>query len=313
MSHLNHMLPDVGSQPLIAPVHDRFISSYPGRYFSGEFNPLKKRTITQQLNIDTRFRDNYTSTPSTNFTVQLPINMKNVITMALNSVEIPQSYFVVQPACDNNYFYFKASSMTEFEIVEISPGNYSASQLADEIQSRIDNIIGGVSVFVEERTNQMVLQSGDVFELDFAKTKSGITIDSAYLNLRLGWIMGFRRAIYAGGLEYLSESMVDVRGSRYFFLSIDDHNDSVNNGFYSAFRSSMLNNNILARLSWREFVPGSVFSRDNLTVVAAPREYFGPVNLTQLRIQLTDEYGRVVDLRGMDFSFCLTLTIQYDI
>jgi len=37
------------------------------------------------------------------------------------------------------------------------------------------------------------------------------------------------------------------------------------------------------------------------------------VNLQHLNVQLLDEYGRVVDLNNMDFSFCLTLTTAYDI
>jgi hypothetical protein len=32
-----------------------------------------------------------------------------------------------------------------------------------------------------------------------------------------------------------------------------------------------------------------------------------------MNIQLLDEYGRVVDLNNMDFSFCLTLVTAYDI
>ena len=44
-----------------------------------------------------------------------------------------------------------------------------------------------------------------------------------------------------------------------------------------------------------------------------PREYFGPVNITTFRVQLLDEYGRIVDLNNMDFSFCLQFTIVHNI
>jgi hypothetical protein len=53
--------------------------------------------------------------------------------------------------------------------------------------------------------------------------------------------------------------------------------------------------------------------QNNLNLITTPREYFGPVNLQSLKIQLLDEYGRTVDLNNMDFSFCLTLTTIYDI
>jgi hypothetical protein len=93
---------------------------------------------------------------------------------------------------------------------------------------------------------------------------------------------------------------------------VDDHNNNVNNGFYSAFNSSLLNNNILARITLQSRFFDVQLS-NNLNIVTTPREYFGPVNITTLNIQLLDEYGRVVDLNNMDFSFCLTLITEYDI
>jgi hypothetical protein len=50
-----------------------------------------------------------------------------------------------------------------------------------------------------------------------------------------------------------------------------------------------------------------------LALITTPREYFGPVDIQNLTIQLLDEYGRIVDLNNMDFSFCLTLTTSYDL
>jgi hypothetical protein len=81
---------------------------------------------------------------------------------------------------------------------------------------------------------------------------------------------------------------------------------------YSAFNSSLLNNNILARISLQSHFFDVQLS-NNLNIVTNPREYFGPVNLQTMNIQLLDEYGRVVDLNNMDFSFCLTLVTAYDI
>ena len=52
---------------------------------------------------------------------------------------------------------------------------------------------------------------------------------------------------------------------------------------------------------------------NNLNIVTTPREYFGPVNIKNINIQLLDEYGRVLDINNMDYSFCLTLITAYDI
>ena len=99
---------------------------------------------------------------------------------------------------------------------------------------------------------------------------------------------------------------------KYFYLVIDDYNNNVINGFYSAFNSSILNKNILARISYQD---GSFinFSENNLSLITAPRQYFGPVDIQKLHIQLIDEFGRFIDLNNMDYSFCLTLQTVYDI
>ena len=125
-------------------------------------------------------------------------------------------------------------------------------------------------------------------------------------------MLGFRNGIYTNSINYVSEGVVDVIGPRYVYLVIDDHNNNVNNGFFSAFNSSLLNNNILARISLQAS-PFNVQTENNLSIISTPREYFGPINLTSMTVQLQDEYGRNLDLNNMDFSFCLTLTTVYDI
>ena len=113
-------------------------------------------------------------------------------------------------------------------------------------------------------------------------------------------------------LNYVSEGVIDTTGPKYLYLVIDDHNNNVNNNFYSAFNSSILNNNIIARIALTSNV-FSILQQNNSAIITTPREYFGPVDLKNLNIQLLDEYGRVIDLNNMDFSFCLTLSTIYDI
>ena len=73
----------------------------------------------------------------------------------------------------------------------------------------------------------------------------------------------------------------------------------------------ILNKNILARIS----IQGSVYSilsDSSLVLKAIPREYFGPIDIQKLQIQLLDEYGRVLDLNNMDFSFALKMECMYN-
>ena len=110
----------------------------------------------------------------------------------------------------------------------------------------------------------------------------------------------------------MSEGIVDLTGPRYIYLVVDDFNNNVNNNFYSAFNSSILNKNILARISLTTNVFNNL-EQNNLNIITTPRQYFGPIDIQKLQVQLLDEYGRIITLNNMDYSFCLTMQIVYDI
>jgi hypothetical protein len=148
--------------------------------------------------------------------------------------------------------------------------------------------------------------------LDFQADKTGIQDRNTPLPLKFGWLLGFRNGYYENSLVYISEGIPDLTGPKYIYLVVDDYNNNVNNGFYSVFNSSILNKNILARISLQANVFNCLIE-NNLNIVTTPRQYFGPVNITNLQIQVLDEYGRILDLNNTDYSFCLTLQTSYDI
>ena len=126
-------------------------------------------------------------------------------------------------------------------------------------------------------------------------------------------MLGFRNGAYENNVAYVSEGLINLDGPRYVFLVVDDYNNNVNNGFYSAFTESMLNKNILARISLQPGNFNTTSSQNNLSIISYPRQYFGPVNIQKINVQLLDEYGRVLNLNNMDFSFCLSFQNVYDI
>ena len=300
-----------------------FISSSPSNFFPGVINPLKKRTIIQNLNIDTKFRDNYYSSPSTNFNINLPLNIDNVIQMQLNAIELPTSFYVVSKQYNNNYFSINVNDSNL--VVKIPDGNYSADTIVDVINQLLVNA-GAPFSYISFIANITGSQTGSLqtlvgpngsgvvtkLELNFQADINGLDDRTTPLPLKFGWNLGFRNGIYVGNTNYVSEGIIDFTGPKYLYLVIDDYNNNVNNGFYSAFNSSILNKNILARISLQanNF---NILHQNNLNIVTTPREYFGPVNLYAMNIQLLDEYGQIIDLNNMDFSFCLNLSIVYDL
>ena len=300
-----------------------FLSSFPSEFFPGVINPLKKRTIKKNLNIDTRFRENYYTSPSTNFNINLPINFNNVIQMQLSAIEIPKTYYTVSKQYGNNYFSIVVNGLSE--VITIPNGNYDQNTIINAINNQLsllpapfNEVLFEVNLTNNTGSRQTLVGFTNTtgitsLELNFQADKFGIDDKGTPLPLKFGWLLGFRNGIYVNNLNYVSEGVINITGSSYFFLVIDDHNNSVNNNFYGAFNSSVLNQNILARISSQISTSYSILEQNNLSIVTTPREYFGPVDIQIINIQLLDEYGRVVDLNNMDFSFCLTLTTVYDL
>jgi hypothetical protein len=67
---------------------------------NGAGNPINRKTVTKLYNIDSRFRDNYNNTTSTNFSVTIPEEQKGVIEMKLCDLELPTTYYPFNQACN---------------------------------------------------------------------------------------------------------------------------------------------------------------------------------------------------------------------
>jgi hypothetical protein len=249
--------------------------------------------------------------------------------MQLASIELPTSYYAISKQYGNNFFTLSVNGLST--VIEIPEGNYDTNSIMNAINQQI--IYAGqpysyVSFAISFTYVNSTLGTGTgssqtlvgvitnpaqpvtSIVLNFQNNINGDADQNTPLPLKFGWVLGFRNGIYTNNLNYVSEGILDINGPRYFYLVVDDYNNNVNNGFYSAFNSSMLNNNILARISLYQN-KFTILNQNNVNTVV--RDYFGPVTLQNLNIQLLDEYGRTVYLNNMDFSFCLNLITAYDL
>jgi len=308
--------------------------SQPSEFYQGSINPLNKRTLRQNINIDTRFRENYYTTPATNFHLDLPIRLTQVVSLQLSALEIPTTFYAVSGVFGNNFFVLEITGSQPLTVT-IPDGNYSYLTL----QNYINNFLTTQTINTNSNYNKIRFLS-DIntpngagsggtgkmvvgydsttpanppnFSINFQTDRYGNEDRQTPLPLKLGWLMGFREGYYQNNVAYVSEGVIDLTGPKYIYLVVDDFNNSVNDGFYGAFTSSVLNKNILARIS----LQGSVFStftQNNLLLVTTSRQYFGPVDIQKIQVQLLDEYGRILNLNNMDYSFCLTFQTIYNL
>tara|TARA_Y100000816_G_scaffold104263_1_gene72707 strand:+ start:2622 stop:3971 length:1350 start_codon:yes stop_codon:yes gene_type:complete len=289
------------------------------KYKKDKLNPIKHETITRCITFDTRFRENYSTTMSTDFNCTLPDRISNVISMQLSAMEFPTSYLIFNDNAKNNFFNYQvldSGTISEIKTVTLKSGNYSHSELIDQINDNFirngDSIEFSVDITSQgSGTGKTIIRntSTQLINIYFDRDKNGQE-DPTPLPLKFGWVLGFRNGEYTKNKEYVSEGMYEDHGSKYLYLSINDHNNNTYDTYLSVFNSSMLNKNILARISMK--TPAFfIHSENGMNLTTEPRLYMGPVTLSKFNVQVLDEFGRIVDINNMDYSFCLNIVSLY--
>jgi hypothetical protein len=377
-------------------------------------NTAATRTITQDMSVDTRFRPDYYTTLSTNFTVDLPEPQKKVVSMRISAIEMPMTYYSISSSIGNNtmliisdavpddldagnYIDYTGNSIAGFTptnhawLVHITDGNYDtiswmnaasrakaetavneALSLAkpgavDEMgrfyklkspvptdylntsfqasgenasQERQDirflmNKINGKSIFSTPLPGDIITGTYDALIGDDTNRRRlsmirfnvdihGHLDTDTNIQMKLGWTLGFRASEYVMGnvspvttstpVSAVSEGTGFITGPRYAFLSIEDYLNSARPSFIVAYGTHTRANNIITRINLGGGGYHNLSTRDaGLTGHAnRTREYFGPVDIQKLTIKLQDEYGRIIDINNMDWSFTVTFKKLYN-
>ncbi len=321
-------------EPAMVPTQV-YMPTHPSEYFPGWVNPVKKRNRSIVLNIDTRFRESYYVTQPSNFHINLPMKINSVVNMELSAIEFPPTaFYSVSKMLGNNFFWLRAGSEAagdlEETVVIIPDGNFTAPDAVELINTFLQTLststyLQYIYFSVNENatgtsgSSQLLVAVNESypfaipfnFIIDLQADINGVADYSTPLPLKLGWKLGFRNGIYTNNSAYVTEGVLNLAGASYLYLAIDDYNNA-NNTFFSAFNESVLNKNILARVAVQSSVSSAV-TFSNIGLVTTPREYYGPVNIEKMQIQMLDEYGRIINLNNMDYSFCLTFTTGEDV
>ena len=288
------------------------------KYKRDRLNQIKHQTFTRCVTIDTRFRENYATTKSTDFKCHLADKFTNVISLQLSALEFPTSFFVIDDTIGNNFFSYQVIEEGLFSVIKtvvVPSGNYSHSDLLSEINDSITTNGDSITISVDittmgSGTGKTVItnQGTQLINIYFNRDKKGNNDDKP-IPLKFGWILGFRDGEFIGNTRYVSSGMYDDHGSRYMYLVANDHNNCVDT-YISLFNSSVMNRNILARISMKT-PTFHILNETGMHLITEPRKYLGPVTISTLDFQIIDEFGRVINLNNMDYSMCLNIECLY--
>ena len=286
-------------------------------------NQLNKRILKRRLPVDTKFSDKWSSPKSNDFTINLPTKLSKVASMHLTSIEFPIAFYNISKCYGNNQFtiviHETATPATVTEVLTMEDGNYSATELVSHINTLLI-ALGGfyntIKCSYDPNSGHVTFDTSDAaitsIELYFNLNSAGEEYTSTSITMRAGYVFGFKNSSYTGLKTYTSEGILNASPINYVYLAIEDFNQNVNNNFISAMSDTVSSSDIIARITVGDNYFG-VINETNKSIITEPREYFGPVDISRLRIRVYDEYGRILDMNNADFSCCLTIKQVYNL
>jgi len=298
-----------------------------------------QKVTNRLLSIDTIFRENYLTTKSTNFKLNVPSTIKNVKSINLVSLEVPLTYYNVSESLGNNYLHIDLLK------VVIPDGKYTNEQLIAELNSQFATLTPLPDASYNTITKKTTIDLNGNGELNFIRDKDGNEftwdvngenaankihyVDDSKgaaklsnkktadpINKKLGWLLGYRDKKYISTTKVDSEGPLDTDVSfKYFYFILDDFNHNQDTNIIALKNNSIQSTKILARIS-NNLMSGKILMEgtDNVgnDCLTHKRIYYGPVDVNKIHIRITDEFGRDLDLNYSDISMGINFQCIYD-
>ena len=199
----------------------------------GVINPLLTDTILKAISIDTRFRENYYSTKSTNLNITLPFRLENVISYRIVGITLPLTYYNISQSYGNNVMQINIISNVSGTVgvsynLILPDGCYNTvsnvTVYSSSLEQVVNNILtndpnspnnnplcvglnlkytidrtSGRSIFAQDATVASTIAYNFEIIMNMGYNVQSATVEDDYLRvlmLKLGWIFGFRLAKY---------------------------------------------------------------------------------------------------------------------
>ena len=233
----------------------------------GTLNPNLKNTVTRLINLDSQYRQIITPNSEnplgpaspTNYTIDLTENLTNVLSIKMNSVQIPYAWYALDYTSGTNVLFYKQTTDAYYTPFVVPPGNYTPQQLQAYMASvapfngtiftvAYNANSGKMTITNATATAYDVLFFDPAYKVDYTvppgMDAQGINdaVGASKLNSNLGWLMGFRgtnqvpsvpnQLLYTIPANTLlnnaivSEALADTYGPKYLILVLDDYNQN---------------------------------------------------------------------------------------
>ena len=242
-------------------------------------NPNLKNTISRFINLDSQFRQYTSGidSTSTDYTLDLSDSLKDALKLSVYSYQIPYSWYIIDDAYGNTCFWIHDPITQQYINIYVPPGNYTADTFKTQLNASFleagittpavgppYNLPVNSPVYYNSNNGIITLflyggsyhdplgvdpsfninQTTSIIFYDFTGDLSCSNVclskSNKYFNSTLGWIMGYRLPyIFIDPSGNKGSSILDLNGTKYLILVIDDYNQNhVNNSLVSISQNS---------------------------------------------------------------------------
>lgn len=256
------------------------------------------------LSIDSRFADRQFACTG-DFQIRMPSATKNIMRVALASIEIPNVEWVFSAAKGNITFETSTNNGATWVAHTIGEGNYDPATLVSDVETLIQSHIGTATLTYDSASEKVTLTLPPGALIHWYDSTSTLRTRSSYWGL--GYYLGFRDPVSNGGLggdTITGASVVTTASNPYYLIQLlaPDPLESLQHRLYEgswvgAFAKVVLRDRTYHAM---EFDDGGNMLRKEFT-------FLSPTNITNLRIRVLDPFGEVVHLHDVNWSLTLEL------
>ena len=221
--------------------------------------------------------------------------IKNVTSMRLASIEIPNSWYLFSHEKKNNSFIIEtiSNNTKSFFPIVIPDGNYDSDTLVSYLNStyfyesteltQLSYIAFSINTYNHKSKFEVTSIAPTSFSFNLIFTAEDVNLN---IMETLGWALGFRIGSYKNIDKCIfSEGLFDGGGDRYIYVVVNDYQYNSNELNIVGFNESIMGDNIIAKIP---MVQGklSLVIDDNSNPLTKTRKYNGPVNIRNLQIKI---------------------------
>jgi len=265
--------------------------------------------VKHMINCDSDFRA-VNSHSTSDFIINLPSQIKNVIRIRLASIELPNTSYVFSLRKRNTQIRLISELAGTDHLFEIFDGNYTAPDLISILNNTFTttNVMPGYKISLDVNSAKVTISTNNLtpFIMDFrtihnsAELNEDMDKDMKY-NWGLAYNLGFRLKYYEGQPSYQSEAIIDTIGDQYLFLKVND---------YRSITQPYDDGTVLqafTKIILRHDRNTEVFN-DSSDLLTRDYVFKQPKDIYRLHIHIVDKFDQSIDILDANISLSLEIT-----